>query len=339
MFLLKEVLKSFVYSRKIRVGFILDVLPAPYFFVMASTRIRAYDVIRGFAKDSEFFLELYKPWKRYDIVIFQKSFRTKHLKLARKLKAAGTLVVLDVNINVFDKNAVSPYSGKTFFQEVKEFSTEINHFLVSSPDLLTRAQKTFPEVPVTLIEENLPDQLFTVQKNTSQQPKTLVYAGYAVKASELLVIKRVLQELYELFPFRILLLCEENPRIKIGNIPIIFCKYQQKIIQHQLLKGDIFLSPRNMTLIYNQSHSFTKIGLPMSVGLPVIASNIPAYVGSPALLCETELDWKRHLTALFEDTALRQEISQKGRVFCQENFGIKHVLERYRIFFRSIKKA
>ena len=86
VFLFDEFLKMFVFSKKKRIGFVLCVVPTSYYGkIMASARLRAYDVINFFNNDNEYFIELYKPWKKYDVVIFQKKFDDEALNLARKL--------------------------------------------------------------------------------------------------------------------------------------------------------------------------------------------------------------------------------------------------------------
>ncbi len=323
MFLWQEFLKTFSFSsKKKRVGFVLDVFPVPYAWVMASTRLRAYDVILHFAQDKDFILELYRPWRKYDIVIFQKAWRKNHHHLAQVLQKNGTRVVLDLNTAIFH---IHP--------ESRTFIREVDHLLVSSPYLLTEAQKLFPEQTISLIEEHIPKVAFSVQKNITKDPHVLVYAGYAEKASEILHIKNILKTLREQYAFSLLFLCEKDPQIHITNIECTYIKYQQSHIYKQILQGDIFLAPRNLNDPINLGHSFTKIGLPMAVGLPVIASPVPAYSGSPALIANTEEEWLEKLRLLFSDTAKRKELSTMGRLYCQKEYGTEKIMKKYKTLF------
>ncbi len=329
MFLWQEFLKSFSYStEKKRVGYILDVIPIPYSWVMASTRIRVYDVILHFSHDKDFYLELYRPWRKYDIVVFQKAFQPWHIALAKRLKQKGTKIVLDLNTTVFTTNPT-----------VQNFINLTDYLLVSSPYLFQEAQKTFPHHPVTLIEEHVPNLAFAQEKDVHPIPSTLVYAGYALKAAEVLNIKHVLQNFRENHDFSLLFLCEKDPKITIPGVECRFIKYRQEKIYTQLLLGDIFIAPRDLTDTKNLGHSFTKIGIPMAVGLPVIASPVPAYQESPALLCGTDAEWQVKLTQLFQDAAARTNLSRAGRKYCKEHYATTKIMQDYRdLFLMLIQK-
>lgn len=326
LFLLKECLKTFFLPQtKDRVGFILDVPPLPYSLVMASTRMRVYDIILSFSDTSHFLLELYRPWRRYDIVVFQKAFRKKHFALAQTLSKKGVKIILDLNTTVFEHN-----------QDVQAFVKLTDHLLVSSRYLLNSAQKTFPNHPVSLIEEHIPNDIFSVEKNTDPLPTTLVYAGYAQKASEVLFIERVLKSFRKRHPFSILFLCEKDPHISIDGIECVFIRYQQSKIRTQLTQGDIFIAPRNLTDTTNYGHSFSKIGLPMAMGLPVLASPVPAYLGSPAILCATEEAWEHNLELLFTDPQKRRSLARQGRQYCQDHYSTKQIILGYETLFRLL---
>jgi glycosyltransferase involved in cell wall biosynthesis len=326
MFLWQELLKTFSSSiGKKRVGFVLDVFPIPYLWVMASTRIRVYDVILHFAHDYEFFLELYRPWRKYDIVVFQKAFQPWHIALARRLKQKGTRIVLDLNTTVF---AINPI--------VQNFINLTDCLLVSSPYLFQEAKKTFPNHSITLIEEHIPDLAFTQEKDVLPTPTTLVYAGYALKATEVLNIKNILQDFRGNHDFSILFLCEKDPKITIPGIECRFTKYRQEKIYSQLLLGDIFIAPRDLADTKNLGHSFTKIGIPMAVGLPIIASPVPAYQGSPAILCATPEEWQANLKLLFEDVKKRKTLSRAGRTYCQKRYSTQKIMQDYRDLFSML---
>lgn len=323
MFLWKEFLKTFTSpGQKKRIGFVLDILPIPYSLIMASTRIRVYDIIIFFSQNPKFFLELYRPWRKYDVVVFQKAFQPWHIALAKRLKQKGTRIVLDLNTTVFTTNPT-----------VQNFINLTDCLLVSSPYLFQEAKKTFPNHPITLIEEHIPDLAFTREKDILPTPTTLVYAGYALKATEVLNIKNILQAFRGNYNFSILFLCERDPKITIPGIESRFIKYRQEEIYNQLLLGDIFIAPRDLADTKNLGHSFTKIGIPMAVGLPIIASPVPAYQGSPAILCATPEEWQANLKLLFEDTEKRKALSCAGRAYCQKRYSTQRIIQDYHHLF------
>ena len=103
-------------------------------------------------------------------------------------------------------------------------------------------------------------------------------------------------------------------------------------------EGDIFIAPRNLNDSYNLGHSFTKIGYPMSVGIPIVASKIPSYEKSPALLCENKEEWKNRLEELLSNFELRKKIGNLGIEFCKSNYSSKSIKRQYIDFFEEVNK-
>lgn len=338
MFLIKEFFKSFVFSKKKRVGFILCVFPTPYYGrIMASTRLRVYDVINNFQNSPDYFLELYKPWKNYDIVVFQKKFDTGALQLAQKLKRKGTKILLDINVNYYDTTALNTDEIHQYDQIV-QFTQIVDGIVTSTKYIESYVKKLFPEKLIICIPENITDNFFSIRKKTKENNNdtNLMYVGYAVKAVDILDIKNILEELRKHYNFSLLLICDKDPELSINGVGIKFIKYKQRKIHKQMLEGDIFIAPRDLSKPYNLGHSFTKIGYPMSIGIPVIASKVPSYRESPALLCESRADWYDNLSLLLKDRQRREAIAKDGISFCKENFSKLVITKEYLSFLNKI---
>src|SRR3972149_2042426 len=338
MFLIKEFFKSFVFSKKKRIGFVLSVLPSPYYGrVMASTRLRVYDVINNFQNSKDYFLELYKPWKKYDVVIFQKKFDDKALRLAQKLKKKGVKIILDINVNYYDRTVLNT-SAMPQHNQIIQFTQIVDGIIASTEYIKNYAKKLFPEKKIICIPENITDNFFSVRKKTKEKNDhlKLMYVGYAVKAIEVLDIEKVLRELHKNYNLSLLLICDKNPEILVDGIKVGFIKYKQRKIHKQMLGGDIFIAPRDLSNSYNSGHSFTKIGYPMSIGIPVIASKVSSYAGSPAILCESPTDWYDNLSLLLKDTQRREAIAKDGITYCKENFSESVITKKYLSFFNEI---
>lgn len=340
MFLLREFCKSFIFSRKRRVGFVLSVWPTPYYGrIMASTRLRAYDIINNFQSSDEYFVELYKPWKHYDIVIFQKKFDDKALRLAQALKKRGTKVVLDINVNYYDKTILGVLNEDESVNHPKIIRfTELTDGVIASTEYIRDyAKQFFPDKPIVCIPENITDTFFALRKTHKASTNLqLLYVGYAVKAPEILNIGETLQKLRKKHDFSLFLICEKDPHLSLPGVDIHFRLYQQKSIHRDMLHRDIFIAPRDLTQSYNLGHSFTKIGYPMSIGLPVIASEVPSYIGSPAILCKNEADWYNNLDLLLENAQKRAALGSEGVAYCQKHFSASVTTERYERFFQNL---
>lgn len=320
-------------TKKYRIGFAIEDY-APYDSAMASTRLRVYDIIREFFNDDIYLLALYRPLKKYDIVIFQKYFNRIAFELADKLRSQGVNIVLDVNVNYYD--STSKYITNEEYLDIVRF-TEISDAVVTTTDFLRDSVLAlYPHKKVLLIEEGIEDRYFKCNKIFPKGKINLIWSGYAQKANEILMIKDILEELYEEFKFSLFLICEKDPELKIKKIPVYFERYNHSRIAEQLQKGDIFIAPRDLTDSYNMGHSFTKIGVAMAAGLPVIASPVPSYVNSPAVLCEDLMQWRESLRRMLTDVSYLECLGNLGRDYVKENFSMHKIKPKYKELFANL---
>ena len=330
---------NFFRNKKHRIGFVINGFLLPYSKVMASTRIRVYDVIKMFFDDRDFLVEIYNPFrKKYEIVIFQKKFDRAALLLAKRLKTSDKAkIVFDINVNYYDLS--SKYITKQQHEDAIAFTEIADMVIVPSIFLNKQISKLFPDKTVEVIEESINDIFMRKRKiNFNLQNPALIWAGYSHKAFELLLIQDILVDLYDEFRFKIILISDKNPKLVIGKIPIYFEKFDYSKFPDQLLKGDIFIAPRNLTDPYNLGHSFTKIGVAMAVGLPVIASPVPSYIGSPAVICEDKKCWKIYLKKMFTDIVFLKKLSIEGRKFVEAHYSTRVVKQKYRDLFKKLLK-
>lgn len=329
---------NFFKSKKYRIGFVINGFPSPYNKIMASTRIRVYDVIKMFWNDRDFIVELYNPLKKYDIVIFQKRFDGETRKLTKRLKKRSIKFLLDINVNYYDIS--SKFVMRKQREDIIKFTELADGIIVTTNFLKKIVKKLFPHKKIWLIEESMEDRFFRKRKGKKKfiKPLKLIWCGYSMKASEILLIEDILKDLYQKINYELILICEKRPKIKIGEAPIKFIKYNYSKAPDLLLRGDIFIAPRDLKDSYNLGHSFTKIGIAMAAGLPVIASPVPSYIGSPAILCRDQEEWKENLLKLFTSPSLLQELSEKGRNFARKNYSIQVIKSKYKKLFNEWMK-
>ena len=280
----------------------------PYNRVMASTRLRVYDVIKRIPQ-----MEMYNPFKKYDAVIFQKCFEDKHIKLAQKLKKKEIKVIFDINVNYLCKDAQTNDEQR---ENVEYMLTIANHVIVSSTYL--KELYSLYNKNITLIEEMIDG--IPCFRYRYGKVKNILWCGYAVKAKELYIIKEILKD-YNLF-----IVSEKDPKL---DMFYDFYKYNEINLETVGEKCDVFVSPRDLTRDYNKGHSFTRIGLAMSMGLPVIASPVPSYKGSPAILCNTLDEWKEAFKVL-DNYKKREEIGKEGWRYVYNNFSPENIIIKYK---------
>ena len=314
---------------KLKIGWIVPQVK-PYYRVMASTRLRVYDIIK-YLREKGAKTGLYIPFTRYDIIVFQKTFSRRFLWLARRFKSKGTKIVFDINVNYIDRDEI--FVSERQRRDVKKMLQLAD--AVITPSAYLRDVYSQYNKNCHVIKEIIEDRFFSVSnKHLDKKPVVLLFCGYAVKARELHLIEEVLKDVYDKHKVQLILICEKNPHFNI--IPYKFYKYSHKYLPQLLLKGDIKISPRDLSRKYNLGHSFTRIAYPMSVGLPVIASPIPSYKDSPAILCSEKKEWEDMLNNLICNCALRKKLGESGRIFVKNNFSADIVIKKYENLFNTL---
>lgn len=324
-FLIKDLLKSF---RKTDIAFYIDDIK-PYNQAMASIRMRCYDVIL-FLEKKGIRAELYKPFKKYKVVIFTKTSTDKSVQLAKKLKAQGVKVYFESFCEYLtDDNKMT--HEKENILEITKVSDAIGACSGVQQEMFSVYHDK-----VLLIPESVHDDFFIEKKkHEKKQPVTLVYCGYSDKAKDTLQIQDVIKRLMKEFGCKMLFVCEKDPQIT--EFPYEYMKYDQRIIAKQLLQGDIMLAPRPMEGIEKRSHSFTKASYPLAVGLPTVASPLPSYYDTPVILCYNQEEWYEKVKELIEDADLRQKIGDEGVAFIYENYSMEAIGKKYLEVLRMLQ--
>jgi len=324
-FLLKDLGKSF---KKVNVAFYIDDIK-PYNQAMASIRMRCYDVILFFEKLG-IHAELYKPFKKYKVVIFTKTSTDKSVQLAAKLKAQGVKIYYESFCEYLTDDNKITHEKENILETVKVADA------IGACSTVQQEMFSVYHDNVLLIPESVHDDFFVEKKKHDNKKQiTLVYCGYSDKAKDTLQIKEVIKKLMEKFSCKMLFICEKDPQIT--EFSYEFIKYDQRIIAKQLLQGDIMLAPRPMDGIEKRSHSFTKASYPLAVGLPTVASPLPSYYDTPVILCYNEDEWYERVKELITDVEMRQKIGDEGVKFVYENYSMEAVGKKYVEVLRMLK--
>ena len=312
-----------------RVGWVIP-QKGSYATVMASTRIRVYDVIKYMGAKG-YSTGLYNRLLSYQVVVFQKTADEGFVELAEKLKSKGVKVGYDININMEDNYV---HGNDQDLKKYIRLMSEVADFIIVTTDNLKDYyskinDKTF------VIEEMVDDKFGQVKKNHMGAGRVnLLYCGYAAKAKELFLIEGVLRKLYSRHKIGLVIISDKDPEIDL--IPYKYLHYDYANLEKLFLEGDIKISPRDMSKKYNHGHAFTKIGYPMAAGLPVVASPVPSYSGSPAFLCSSDNEWEECLEKLIIDASLRNSLGQQGRAYVRDHFSRDIIIGKYIDLFSDI---
>jgi len=324
-FLLHDLLKGF---KKQKIAFYIDDI-CTYDKAMASIRMRCYDILL-FLEKQGLEVELYKPWKRYQAVIFTKTREDKAVRVARELREKRTKVIFDAYCEFIADEGMSQNKERNNILAI----TALSDCVITCS---TEQQKDFGMYhdKVKLIPESVHDNFFTVQKEHMQTNQvTLVYCGYSKKAKDTLCILDDLKWLQKKYNCKLLYLCEKDPEIK--EIEYSFEKYEQSKIHEQLLQGDIMIAPRPMEGIEKLAHSFSKVAYPLSVGLPTVASPVPSYLNTPVIICENGVQWRNEISNLINNPKERQELGAKGRQYVYQTLSLEVIGKKYKIILEEM---
>lgn len=277
------------------------------------------EALRGRAQYS-----LYRPWQRYDAVVFLKSMNAASQQLAERLRARGTRVLFDVNVDYF-----TPAEGTFYYRGMAptEQQTADARRMASLSDALIADSSHLAKVcgqhhgQVRWIPDNVDMRHVPAHRPWKKSGKLdLLWSGESVKLFELLRIERVLRKFasqvrlvlvtnslaslnrwFEPWKsrFEALLATIEHTIIPFESVPALLPIYA---------RGGVFISPRFLDNTYNWGHTEWKIALPMSCGRLALGSPLPSYRdvaersgGRGLRLCETDEEWEAALEAVLSD--------------------------------------
>ena len=277
--------------------------------------------------DFDLHYELYRPWRKYEAVIFLKSMGEESLAIARKLKSKGVKIIFDANVDYF-----TPAKGEFFYHGMAP--TEAQRIcalkMVGLSDAVIGDSRHLAEIAsgynrvVEWIPDNVPDDLIkmnrTPRKFEANSRMKVFWSGEAVKLFELLLIRDVLVSLSE----HIHLVLITN---SLESLDRWFKSYKNQfydlmgLLSHEFLEfrsiedlmaiydqGGIIISPRHLNNTYNMGHTEWKISLGMARGCIALCSPQPSYVdisdrasGQGIRICANSRDWTQAFETLKDD--------------------------------------
>jgi len=335
-----------------RVGFVIDgQLPSwrwPWQFLRGCPSYSAVGEMRfGWVaeeinRERHVRYELYRPWQRYDAVVFLKSMNAASQALARMLRAKGTRTLFDVNVDYF-----TPASGTFYYQgmaptaqqteDARRMAELSDALIADSSHLAAVCAKYHP--CVQWIPDDVRMSLVPAWQPWTRQGKLdLLWSGEAVKLFELLSMENVLlknaghlrlvlitnslQAMDRWFEpwksrFQALLGAVEHEVVPFQSVAALLRFYGRR--------GGVFISPRFLDNSYNFGHTEWKIALPMACGRVALGSPLPSYqdvaqrsLGKGLRLCSDDAEWANAFDTVLsgafdfaaEEAAARQVIEQ-----------------------------
>ena len=269
-------------------------------------------------RGSEIGYELFKPWRKYDAVVFLKSMEMGCDRLLESLKAAGVVCVFEANVDYYtlrgnDSLPQEILPSEAQRQSAIRMTTGAGKVIASSRHLAGICSAWNSRT--SWVPDNIPDRWIggqAPQKPFRSGRLQMWWSGMASKLGDLLEIEKPLRTFSDKIHLHLVtgdlpsaldrlpkgygnrlreLLADLQVTIhRFRDVPSLLALYSS---------GGVIISPRQLANPYNQSHTEWKITLGMAVGLPVIASPQPSYLDVAKLaahpkavtICASDADW------------------------------------------------
>ena len=302
---------------------------------------------------------LYRPWRRYDGLIFQKAMGAKSLALMHAIQARGKPAIFDSNVNYYECWGEEYYEGMrpTLKQsaDADAITRQANAVVADSQYLekvCGRINKMVCWVPDNVQMELVPPY---PPSSKTQGRLRLLWSGQAVKLFELLLIEKVLEQYRDHIELVLITNSLDALNRWRGDAKQRFFKLLNRI-QHRIIpfksidqlfniygEGGIMVSPRYLDNAYNMGHTEWKVTLAMACGRIVLCSPVPSYVvvqqrakGAGIRVCSDSETWEEELDSLLDNRIDRIDEERAAKQVVETYYATPVVAKEHAEYVRKI---
>jgi len=306
--------------------------------------------------------EVYRPWRRYDAMLFLKSMGPRSLALLQRSRARGHVTIFDANVNYYEREGREHYQGMLPTERQREDAVAItgsaDGVIADSEFVAERCRRYNPTVE--WITDSVRMDLVPPYQPWSRRDGRipLVWSGEAVKLFEFLAIEDVLRryarhlelvavssplsQLDRLIPehrrrLEALLACLPHTFLPFQGFPELF---------HVYGRGGVVLSPRFLDNAYNLGHTEWKVTQAMACGRMALCSPVPSYVtlaeraGHRGIrICRTPDDWDDALDGLLSGRIDGEAEGAAARTVVERHYSTAVLGAQHSAFLRTLLEA
>lgn len=256
-----------------------------------------------------------------DVLVFERTSTPETFEDLRRYKAAGKFIVYDIDDNIWNLNPANPaydyYSRETTKEVVAASLRLADVVTVSTPPLADVVSKFNRNVRT--IPNYLPDDHWQL-KRKNDGPLTIGWAGSTTHWADLKIVAGLIEQVLDEYPMVEFAVAgmgsypfADHPRIK--KLEAVKLEEYPK-----LLAGfDLAIAPLTDDS-FNACKSDLKFLEYSALGIPVVASKVPAYEdsvvhGVNGFLARNQKDWLKQLRRLISNEGLRREIGAEAQSF------------------------
>ena len=266
---------------------------------------------------------VYRPWEKYDGLVFLKSMGQKSELLANHYLEKKKPVVFDANVNYYHIDGTEHYKGMLPTQAQREDAikmTMLANSVIADSKYIAEQCKLLNH-DVVCLPDNVETDVIPCRRNAGERyPLRFVWCGEALKLFELLVIEDVLRAhkaSYELIvvtnDLSVMDRWREGYKSRIEKLltdvdATVRPYHDIQSLFNTYSTSDVVLSPRFLDNSYNKGHTEWKITLAMACGCVAIASPVPSYLEvatyaarNEVTICDDLVSWDDAITEVIEN--------------------------------------
>jgi len=305
--------------------------------------------------------EVYRPWRRYDALVFLKSMNVESQRVLETASRKGCRTLFDLNVDY-----LTPAQGTFYYdgmaptrhQRMEAVSmVEKSDAVIADSRWLRDVASNYSSC-VCWIPDSIPEEFIFCESQwrpDPSEPLHLIWCGESVKLFELLSVEKILRYFKKHVHLRII-------TNSLDSLQRIYDPWKSKLekflddMNSEILpftdldglmkiydRGGIFISPRFLDNTYNMGHTEWKITLPMARGRMVLCSDQPSYVdvadrskNRGIRVCRKDNDWFEKIEDILSDN-IKWEPEQKSAInVVREYYSVPVVAESHMQFLSKV---
>ena len=307
-----------------------------------SVAMRIANVARRLDATTRIRNEMYRPGRRYDVVVFAKAMDERAQAEAERLRAGGCRVVFDANVNYYDvwgEYDVPRTKPTPEQQRDAEAMTRGADAVVADSTYILAIVRRYNE-HAEWIPDNVDLDVFRPRPPHGGTRLRLVWSGRSQKARPLTLLREPLTGLRDV---ELVVVSDARPAELDELTDVAEVTYEPFSLRgyaRTLRTCDVIVSPKRLVNGYELGHSEWKITLGMAAGLPAVASPQQSYVEAigahgGGFVADSPGEWREAFERL-RDPGLRADLGARARRTVEELYSTPVVAHRYGDFLLGL---
>ena len=312
------------------------------------------------APDRDLFYEMYRPWHRYDLLVFMKAMGPPCMRLIARGHRRGVPAVFDANVNYYEAE------GRFYFEGMRPSAEQtrdavaitkaVDAVIADSTYLARMCGQYHPRVEWISDNVNLalvPDRLGPAWR--PGEPLRLIWSGQAVKLFELLAVEEVLRRYRD--HVRLVLVTnslsamnawygDTRARLErlLRDVPHDIVPFESLAQLWRIYaSGGVCFAPRQMDNTYNLGHTEWRITLGMAARCLALGSPVPSYLdlerragGRGLRICHTPDQWTAALDAILGGPLHPDEEGEAARAVVERFYSTTVIAAQHAALVRDV---